>query len=54
MEKANKIGDLRYIDSDGFRRIMGVLIPIGTRVERFDGKNWIYLDTLPPGEILKK
>ena len=51
---APSIGDLRYIDSDGFRRIMGVLIPIGTRVEKFDGKNWIYLDTLPPSTRLVK
>lgn len=44
---------VRYTDSDGFRKIMGVLIPIGTRVEKFDGEVWVYLDTLPPKERLK-
>ena len=41
-------GDIRYTDTNGMRNIGGVLIPIGTRVEKYDGNVWIYVDTLPP------
>ncbi len=33
----------------GYRVVMGLLVPRGWPLERKDGDKWVYVDCLPPG-----
>lgn len=44
------VGEYRYTYRNAVRYIAGVDIPCGTIVDKWDGGQWVYLDTLPPGE----